>query len=34
MSVVPPHVEYDLTKPGKGMTPILHAMADWGLKNR
>lgn len=34
MPVVPPHVEYDLTKPGKGMGPILHAMADWGLKNR
>ncbi len=33
MPVVPPHVEYDLTKQGKGMAPILHAMAEWGLKN-
>lgn len=34
MPVVPPHVEYTLTKPGKGMAPILNAMALWGLKHR
>ncbi|MBS1612804.1 MAG: helix-turn-helix transcriptional regulator [Bacteroidetes bacterium] len=33
MPVVPPHVEYELTKQGKGMGPILHAMAEWGLKH-
>jgi len=31
--VVPPHVEYSLTKIGKEMNPILSAMAAWGLKN-
>lgn len=31
--VVPPHVEYSLTESGKGLTPILHAMAEWGMKN-
>ena len=31
--VVPPHVEYSLTKTGKEMTPILTAMAQWGLKH-
>ncbi|CAN5848022.1 transcriptional regulator HypR [soil metagenome] len=33
LPVVPPHVKYSLTKPGKGMEPILNAMAAWGLKN-
>ena len=31
--VVPPKVEYSLTKIGKEMTPILSAMAEWGLKH-
>ena len=34
MPVVPPHVEYSLTKKGKDLSPILEAMADWGMKNR
>jgi DNA-binding HxlR family transcriptional regulator len=33
MPVVPPHVEYSLTKTGKDLNPILNAMAVWGLKN-
>jgi DNA-binding HxlR family transcriptional regulator len=33
MPVVPPHVEYSLTKTGKELTPILNAMAKWGLKH-
>ncbi|WP_369127541.1 winged helix-turn-helix transcriptional regulator [Terrimonas pollutisoli] len=33
LPVVPPHVVYSLTKPGKEMEPILEAMAKWGLKN-
>lgn len=33
LPVVPPHVEYDLTKEGKAMGPILMAMAQWGLKH-
>jgi DNA-binding HxlR family transcriptional regulator len=33
LPVVPPHVEYTLTKTGKDLTPILTAMADWGKKN-
>jgi DNA-binding HxlR family transcriptional regulator len=32
--VVPPHVEYSLTKTGKTLTPILNAMAQWGLNNQ
>ena len=28
--VVPPHVEYSLTKLGWTITPILNAMAEWG----
>jgi DNA-binding HxlR family transcriptional regulator len=31
--VVPPHVEYSLTKVGKDMQPVLMAMANWGLKH-
>jgi DNA-binding HxlR family transcriptional regulator len=31
--VVPPRVEYSLTEIGREMTPILNAMAVWGLKN-
>ncbi|MFC5529665.1 winged helix-turn-helix transcriptional regulator [Cohnella yongneupensis] len=27
---VPPKVEYSITEYGKGMTPILQAMSDWG----
>jgi DNA-binding HxlR family transcriptional regulator len=33
MPVVPPHVEYSLTKKGKEMKPVLQAMAEWGMKN-
>ncbi len=33
LPVVPPHVEYSLSKSGKEMGPILEAMARWGLKN-
>ncbi|HLP49988.1 MAG TPA: helix-turn-helix domain-containing protein [Chitinophagales bacterium] len=32
LPVVPPHVEYDLTKPGKAMGPIFEQMVQWGLK--
>ena len=32
--VVPPHVEYSLTKSGQTLSPILNAMAEWGLANR
>jgi DNA-binding HxlR family transcriptional regulator len=32
--VVPPHVEYSLTQTGKTLTPILNAMAQWGLINQ
>ncbi len=31
--VVPPHVEYSLSKTGQEMQPILMAMAQWGLKH-
>ena len=31
--VVPPHVEYSLTASGKTLSPILNAMAKWGLEN-
>lgn len=33
LPVVPPHVTYSLTKSGKEMSPILEAMARWGIKN-
>lgn len=31
--VVPPHVTYSLTETGMGLTPILNAMAEWGIAN-
>ena len=33
LPVVPPHVTYSLTKPGKELGPMLDAMAKWGLRN-
>jgi DNA-binding HxlR family transcriptional regulator len=33
MPVIPPHVEYSLTKNGKEIGPVLNAMAIWGIKN-
>ncbi|GGA98391.1 winged helix-turn-helix transcriptional regulator [Puia dinghuensis] len=32
--VVPPHVEYSLSENGITLTPILQAMAEWGLARR
>ena len=32
-SQIPPKVEYSLTDIGKEMSPILCAMAEWGLKH-
>jgi len=32
--VVPPHVEYRLSEDGITLTPILNAMAQWGLSRR
>jgi DNA-binding HxlR family transcriptional regulator len=32
MPVVPPHVEYRLTKVGKELSPIMNAMAKWAFK--
>jgi DNA-binding HxlR family transcriptional regulator len=32
--VVPPHVEYRLSADGNTLTPILNAMAEWGLARR
>lgn len=31
--VVPPHVEYSLSKRGKTLTPVLLALRDWGENN-
>lgn len=31
--VVPPHVEYQLTKKGNSLLPLLKAMAQWGSKH-
>ena len=31
--VVPPHVEYSLTRSGETLSPILNAMAQWGRNN-
>jgi DNA-binding HxlR family transcriptional regulator len=33
LPVVPPHVEYSLTKKGKELQPILAAMAAWGKRH-
>lgn len=33
LPVVPPFVEYSLSKSGKDIKPILDAMAKWGMKN-
>lgn len=33
LPVVPPHVEYSLTRSGTELKPILTAMAEWGVKN-
>jgi Predicted transcriptional regulators len=30
---VPPRVEYTITSRGKGLAPILTAMAQWGIRN-
>jgi DNA-binding HxlR family transcriptional regulator len=30
-AVVPPNVTYDLAEAGKALTPVLHAMALWGM---
>jgi DNA-binding HxlR family transcriptional regulator len=32
-AVVPPHVEYALTPLGRSLTPVLDAMAAWGMAN-
>ncbi len=34
LPVIPPHVEYSLSKSGKAIQPVLSAMASWGLKHR
>jgi DNA-binding HxlR family transcriptional regulator len=31
--VVPPYVTYDLSKKGKALRPVLHAMATWAVSN-
>jgi len=31
--VVPPYVEYSLTRPGKELRPILESMAQWAIKD-
>ena len=31
--VVPPHVTYELSKSGKALRPVLHAMAEWAVNN-
>lgn len=33
VEVMPPHVNYELSKTGKELVPALDAMAKWGLKN-
>jgi len=32
--VVPPHVEYSLSAEGATLSPIMEAMAQWGLRRR
>jgi len=34
IQVMPPHVEYDLSKTGKELLPALNSLAAWGLKYR
>lgn len=31
--VVPPYVTYELSKSGKGLRPVLYAMAEWAVGN-
>ncbi|MCD2424771.1 helix-turn-helix transcriptional regulator [Niabella pedocola] len=31
--VVPPYVTYELSKQGKALRPVLHAMAAWAVSN-
>lgn len=31
--VVPPYVVYTLTLSGRELTPVLHSMAEWAIKN-
>lgn len=33
LAVVPPHVEYAITKYGKSLEPVLQMMAQWGEKH-
>jgi DNA-binding HxlR family transcriptional regulator len=33
VEVMPPHVEYKLSRSGKGLMLALNAMAEWGQKN-
>lgn len=33
LPVIPPHVEYSLTKSGKALSPVLEAMTLWANKN-
>jgi len=32
--IVPPHVTYSLTMAGKELTPVMEAMAQWGINDR
>lgn len=33
VEIMPPHVEYQLSKSGKELLPALNSMAAWGMKN-
>jgi len=33
IEIMPPHVEYNLSKLGKDLIPVMNAMAEWGFKN-
>jgi DNA-binding HxlR family transcriptional regulator len=33
VQVMPPHVEYALSKSGAELLPALNALADWGMRN-